>query len=449
MANGIFPEGFIWGAATSAYQVEGAVREDGRGESVWDRFVRKPGAIAGGQNADIACDHYHRYPEDIEIMRELGINAYRFSIAWPRVLPQGWGTPNEPGLDFYDRLVDALLAAGIQPCPTLFHWDLPVRLDDAGGWLSRDTPKAMQEYTDLVSRRLGDRVGRWMTVNEPWVLTVLGHALGILAPGHANWDEVPLVGHHLLLAHGWATQTIRENVDSAAVGIGLPLMPVHPGSDAEQDLEASVREDGIRNRMWLDPLQGRGYPTDVEELFGDAWPEIDADDLAAIATPTDYLGLNYYFPAFVVDDPAGPVTRTRSIDPPDLPQTAAGWPVMPSGLTELLVRLQTEYGIETITITENGAAFADPSPHNDRVPDPQRTAFLRDHLEAVLEAIGQGVNVDGYFVWSLLDNFEWASGYGARFGIVHVDFDTQQRTIKDSGRWYARTVQSNELADPA
>jgi beta-glucosidase len=448
MASTPFPSDFIWGASTSAYQIEGAIREDGRSDSIWDTFCRVPGRIADGSSGRFACDHYHRYPEDIAIMRELGLNTYRFSIAWPRVLPKGWGAVNKAGLDFYDRLVDELLAAGIQPLPTLFHFDLPSRLENKGGFLSRDIPKAMAEYADIVSRRLGDRIERWMTVNEPWIFTYLGYALGVFAPGHQNWAEVPVVGHHMLLSHAWAMQAIRTNIPDAKITIGLPLSPVYPGSDHERDLEASIRQDGLINRMWLDPLHGRGYPADVAELFGDDWPEIDQADLDAIASPVDWLGVNYYYPTYVVDDPSAPISMTREAPPSNLPVTGPGWPVQPSALTEILTRLHTEYGVASIVVTENGAAFDDPPVVNGSIDDQQRARFLHDHLEAVLDAIEQGVRVDGYCVWSLLDNFEWASGYNARFGLVGVDYETQGRTIKQSGRWYAKVIEENGLVPP-
>ncbi len=449
MGETSFPDGFRWGAATSAYQIEGAVREDGRGESIWDRFVRKPSVVVDGGTGDVACDHYHRSTEDVAFMRELGIDLYRFSIAWPRILPNGWGKPNKAGLDFYDRLVDDLLAQGIEPSPNLYHWDLPVRLQDAGGWLARDAALAFQEYADVVSRRVGDRVKHWMTINEPWVHAVIGHAMGIHAPGGMHWPDVAAVGHHLMLAHGLGLGAIRSNVGSATVGIGLPLSPVFAGSDHERDMEASIREDGLRNRFWLDPLAGSAYPSDIVELFGDDWPEIEAGDMDAISSPVDYIGVNYYGPTYVVDDPDAPVMQIRWTTNPELATTAAGQMIDPSALTALLLRLREEYGGLRITITENGAAFPDPAPEDGIVSDPERARFLHSHLEAVVDAIEQGVEIDGYVVWSLMDNFEWAEGYTKRFGLVHVDFETQHRTIKESGRWFARIIEQNALIDPA
>ena len=297
-----FPDGFTWGAATAAYQIEGAAREDGRGSSIWDTFSQTAGKVKNGDTGEIACDHYHRWPSDIEIMRELNLQAYRFSVSWPRILPDGWGKVNPAGLDFYDRLVDGLLDAGIEPWLTLYHWDLPSRLHDRGGWPSRDTAKAFAEYADVVSNHLGDRVSNWITINEPWVVAVLGYGWGIHAPGHKNWTEVAATAHHLLLAHGMAVPVIRSHVADAKVGITLNPAPIYPATDLARDADAAVREDGLRNRIWLDPLAGRGYPADVVELFGDAMPEVEGSDLDLIAVPTDFLGVNYYTPDYVVED---------------------------------------------------------------------------------------------------------------------------------------------------
>ncbi|CAN5751391.1 GH1 family beta-glucosidase [soil metagenome] len=448
MSGQNFPDGFMWGAATAAYQIEGAVREDGRGESIWDRFCRVPGAIANGDIGDVACDHYHHWQQDIALMRELGLGAYRMSIAWPRVLPQGWGRVNAEGLDFYERLVDGLLAAGIVPWITLYHWDLPVRLDEAGGWVSRDTAKALAEFADVVTNRLGDRVKHWITVNEPWVISVLGYGLGIHAPGHRNWQEATEAAHHVLLGHGLCLPVIRGHVPGARIGIALNPTTVYPGSDHERDLEAATREDVLRNRLWLDPLAGRGYPADMVELFGDLMPEIETGDMEAISGPIDFLGVNYYSPSYVVDDPEASPIDVRGADQPEMPHTAMGWVVEPRAFTELLIRLHTDYNLGPLHVTENGAAFNDPLPDEGAVSDPLRTSYLHDHLEAILEARSAGAPVEGYFVWSLMDNFEWAEGYAKRFGIIHVDYPTQQRTIKESGRWYSRVIEGNALVEP-
>ncbi|CAN5720228.1 GH1 family beta-glucosidase [soil metagenome] len=448
MSNNAFPDGFVWGAATSAYQVEGAVNEDGRGESIWDRFARVPGRIANGDTGEQACDHYHRWPEDIELMKELGLGAYRFSIAWPRILPKGWGAASSVGLDFYDRLTDGLLDAGIEPWVTLYHWDLPARLETMGGWAGRDTPKALAEFAEVVTRRYGDRVKKWITVNEPWVISVLGYGWGIHAPGERNWGSVAAAAHHVMLGHGWSVPVIREQVPNARVGIALNPTTILAGSDLERDFEAAIREDGLRNRMWLDPLAGRGYPDDMIELFGNMMPEIEPGDLKAIAQPTDFLAVNYYSPGYVADSPETLPLRTRPVARPELESTAMGWHVQPGALTELLVRLHTDYHFGPIYVTENGAAFEDPTPEDGVVHDPRRLRYLHDHLVAVLDALASGVPVEGYFAWSLMDNFEWAEGYAKRFGIVHVDFETQKRTIKQSGRWYSNVIDRNELVDP-
>jgi beta-glucosidase len=381
-------------------------------------------------------------------MRELGLTAYRFSVSWPRILPRGWGQVNRAGLDFYERLVEGLLAAGIEPWVTLYHWDLPVWLEDAGGWASRDTPKALAELTDVVTDRLGDRVTRWITVNEPWVVSVLGYGMGIHAPGRRNWKDAAAAAHHLMLGHGWSTPVIRDRSPESRVGIALNPTPIYPGSDHERDEEAALRADGFRNRFWLDPLAGRGYPRDMLDLFGDLMPGIEAGDMEAIATPIDFLGVNYYNPDYVSDAPDDDPLQIRFVDQPDREKTAMGWVVQPEAFTDLLIRLHTEYDFGPLSITENGAAYDDPLPQDETVADPRRVRYIHDHLEAVLEARAAGVPVEGYFSWSLLDNFEWAEGYTKRFGLVQVDYATQQRTIKDSGKWYARVIELNQLIDP-
>jgi beta-glucosidase len=448
MSGWEFPDGFVLGAATAAYQIEGAVREGGRGESIWDRFSHTPGNIANGDSGDVACDHYHRWPEDVVLMRELGLRAYRFSVAWPRILPRGWGRVNAQGLDFYERLVDTLLAAGIEPWITLYHWDLPVRLEDAGGWNSRDTPKALAELADVVANRLGDRVTRWITVNEPWVISVLGYGVGIHAPGRRSWRDAAAAAHHVLLGHGWSAPVIRDRSPGSQVGIALNPTTIYPGSDHERDEEAALRADGLRNRFWLDPLAGRGYPRDMLDLFGDLMPDIEAGDMEDIATPIDFLGVNYYNPNYIADAPDDPPLHIRYVDHPDLEHTATGWIVQPQAFTELLLRLHTDYNLGPMYITENGAAYDDPLPQDGTVADPRRSRYIHDHLEALLEARSAGAPVEGYFAWSLMDNFEWAEGYSKRFGLVHVDFATQQRTIKSSGRWYAQLLAENRLPAP-
>ncbi|MDP9368612.1 MAG: GH1 family beta-glucosidase [Chloroflexota bacterium] len=439
-----FPDGFVWGAATASYQIEGAAREDGRGESIWDRFSHTPGKILNGDTGDVACDHYHRWREDIALMRELGLAAYRFSVAWPRVLPDGRGQVNDGGLDFYDRLVDGLLEVGIAPWVTLYHWDLPQPLEDAGGWPNRETADAFVNFADVVSRRLGDRVNRWITLNEPWVSAFLGYQMGVHAPGRTDLDDALAASHTLLLAHGRAVPAIRANNEDASVGITLNLSPTYPASPEPADAAAARRYDGYLNRWFLDPIFGCGYPADMLDTYGALAPRVEAGDLETIAVPIDFLGVNYYFPTYLAASDDGPLGFVQA--PPEGERTAMGWPVAASGLEELLVRLNREYPTLPLFITENGAAYKDPAPTGDRVPDPARIRYLADHLAAAGHVIAAGVPLRGYFVWSLLDNFEWAFGYDRRFGITHVDFTTQQRTIKDSGRWYARTVRENRLA---
>jgi beta-glucosidase len=440
-----FPAGFVWGAATAAYQVEGGVREDGRGESIWDRFAYTPGRVAGGETGDVACDHYHRWPEDVRLMQRLGLGAYRFSIAWPRILPDGRGTPNEAGLAFYERLVDRLLAAGITPWVTLYHWDLPQPLEDAGGWPRRETAEAFAAYADVVSRRLGDRVRHWITINEPWCVAFLGYHSGVHAPGRTSLPDAVAAAHTLLRGHGLAMQAVRRNVPGARVGIVLNLNLVYPATDSAADRAAAVRLDGYYNRWFLDPLYGRGYPADLAALYGTRPGDDAAADLDLIATPTDFLGVNYYAPAVVRDAPGGGFLDAEHVLVPDGEYTQMGWLVHPQTLYRLLRRLRDEYGVSSLYITENGAAYPDPAPDQGRVADRQRTCYLAGHLAAVQRALADGIPVEGYFAWSLLDNFEWAEGYARRFGLAYVDYATQARTIKDSGRWYRRAIETNAL----
>jgi beta-glucosidase len=423
-----FPPTFVWGTATAAYQVEGAATEDGRGESIWDRFSAMPGNVANGDTGAVACDTYHRYAEDIRLMRALGIGAFRLSVAWPRILPDGRGRVNGAGLDFYDRLVDDLLAAGLDPYVTLYHWDLPQALEEKGGWPVRDTVDAFTEYTEVVVARLGDRVRHWITQNEPWVISWLGYGLGVHAPGRQSERDALAAGHHVLLAHGRAAEVIRRDAPSAEVGITIDLVPTYPYSDEESDVEAARQSDGFRNRWFLDPVLGRGYPEDMLERYAEILPPIVAGDLEAIAAPLDFLGVNYYT-RNVVRAGVGEVA-TEGAEHTDM-----GWEVYPDGLHDLLVRLHAEYELPDLYITENGAAFPD-ARNNGSVADPRRIAYLDGHLDALASAIADGVPVRGYFLWSLLDNFEWAFGYSRRFGIVYVDFETLERVPKDSFAWY-------------
>jgi len=429
---------FVWGVATAAYQVEGAVAEDGRSPSIWDTFCRVPGAIDNGDTGDVACDHYHRWPEDTRLMRELGVGAYRFSIAWPRVLPDGTGAVNPAGLAFYDRLVDALLEAGIRPFATVYHWDLPQALQDRGGWPARDTAHALGEYAGVLGAALGDRVQDWFTVNEPLCSAWIGHLEGRMAPGEQDIARAVPAAHHLLLGHGLAVQALRAAAPGARVGAVVNLSPCEPASADPADLAAARRADGHTNRWWLDPLHGRGYPADMVEVYG-VEPPVRDGDLATIATPTDHLGLNYYFRQVVTDDPAGPPPYARMVPVPDAVRTDMDWEVHPDGLEQLLTRLAGDYGVPRVFVTENGSAWPD-EVVDGTVADLARADFLEAHVAAATRAVGQGVPLAGYFVWSLLDNFEWSYGYAKRFGLVHVDYDTQARTVKDSGRRYAKLI---------
>ncbi|WEF35969.1 GH1 family beta-glucosidase [Pseudoduganella chitinolytica] len=434
IARGDFPPAFRWGTSTSSYQIEGAVQEGGRVESIWDRFCATPGAIRDGSSGTNACDHYRRWPRDLDLARDLGTNAYRFSIAWPRIWTPD-GTPNVQGLDFYDRLVDGMLERGLEPWATLYHWDLPQPLQDAGGWAVRATVHAYTAYVDAVTRRLGDRVKHWITHNEPWCTAMHGHWDGVHAPGIRDFGMALQVCHHVLLSHGLAVPLIRANVPGAQAGIALSLHPVRSASASDDDVAAARRHDGLRNRWFLDPLAGRGYPADILAMLGGLAPRVAPSDLDVIAVPTDFMGLNYYFPETIAHVPGHWPLQAQVVTPSDVERTAFGWEVAPNGLTELLVRLHTEYGVPAIHVTENGSCYDDVVV-DGAVHDTARQRYLVRHLAALRDALAQGVPVQGYFAWSLLDNFEWAEGYTRRFGLTHVDFATQQRLLKDSGQWY-------------
>jgi beta-glucosidase len=426
-----FGSGFQLGVATSSYQIEGAALEDGRAPSIWDTFTHTPGKIKDGSTGDVACDHYHRLEEDVRLMQWLGVDAYRFSIAWPRVVPGGRGAVNEKGLDFYERLVDALLEHGIAPCATLYHWDLPQALEQEGGWLARSTAQAFAEYSAIVARRLGDRVALWLTHNEPWCQAFLGYEKGLFAPGQRDFGHALSAAHHLLLSHGLAVQALRSHVHSP-VGIAPNFMPVHPASNSAQDAAAAARQDGYFNRWFIEPVLGLGYPADMVELYGASMPPGVERDLDIIAQPIDAVGVNYYERCVVAHEDNGSLLQLRRIKASDLPRTADR-EIYPLGLRETLDRLHLQYRVPRIVVTENGAASSADEPIEDgRVHDVVRVDFLRAHLEQVVQARRAGVPVDGYFAWSLMDNFEWSEGYTLRYGIVHVDFETQRRTPKDS-----------------
>ncbi len=433
-----FPPSFAWGAATASYQIEGAVAEDGRGESIWDRFSHTPGRVANGDTGDVACDHYHRWREDVALMAGLGLRAYRFSVAWPRVLPDGAGAVNQAGLDFYDRLVDELLAHGIRPFATLYHWDLPQALQDRGGWASPEIVEHFAHYADAVATRLADRVTDWTTLNEPQVFAFIGYVEGLHAPGLTDPRAGLVAAHHAHLAHRAATDVLRQRRADARIGIALSLWPAVPASDEPADADAARRLDGAVNRWFLDPVFGRPYPADIVELFR---PLLDDLDLGAVVggPPPDVLGVNYYSRHTVVRDSSVPFLSARTVDR-SAPRTAMGWEVHPSSLRDLLVRLHRDYAPGSIVITENGAAFDDEPDAGGFVQDDERIAYVESHLAAVADARAAGVPVDGYLLWSLLDNFEWAEGYAKRFGIVRVDFETLRRIPKASGHWYADVI---------
>jgi beta-glucosidase len=440
-----FPQGFVWGAATASYQFEGAWNEDGKGESIWDRFSHTPGKVQDGDTGDVACDHYHRWEADLNMMKELGLKAYRFSTAWPRVLPQGRGTVNQAGIDFYSRLVDRLLELKIEPFLTLYHWDLPQSLQDEGGWPARAVVDAFVEYVDVLSRALGDRVKNWITLNEPWVSAFVGYRDGRHAPGHTDLHEALAAAHHLLLAHGRAVPVLRANCRGANVGIALNLTPQVPASPSQADRDAAAKVDGYINRWFLDPLVGRGYPNDLVREFDDRMEFIQPGDPEAISAPLDFVGVNYYTRSIVRserlrEEENAPRTVFRGGE-----ITEMDWEVYPEGLYQTLGRLFFEYGFPAIYITENGAAYEDRVDADGRVDDPPRLSYIQRHLKQVHRAIAIGVPAKGYFAWSLMDNFEWSFGYSKRFGLIHVDFPTQQRVLKSSGKWYRGVIAENSI----
>jgi beta-glucosidase len=455
-----FPEGFVWGAATASYQIEGAVDEGGREPSIWDTFSRRPGAVHNGDTGDVADDHYHRYRDDVALLADLGVTHYRFSLAWPRLQPDGRGAVNTEGLDFYSRLVDELLAHDISPWVTLYHWDLPQALEDAGGWPVRDTAARFAEYAALTHERLHDRIRYWTTLNEPWCTAFLGYAAGAHAPGRTEPAAALAAAHHLMLGHGLAVSAMRGQDPASQLGITLNLSPADPATDHPVDLDAARRVDAVSNRIFLDPLLRGRYPDDLRQDVATVtdFGFVEPGDDAVIAAPLDFLGVNYYFRAVVRSNPGEPVQDPHSrawVGSTDvapvrtgLPTTAMGWEIDPTGLSDMLTRVHREYGPLPLYVTENGAAFDDVVT-DGTVADHDRIAFLDSHFRAALQAIGDGADVRGFFVWSLLDNFEWAYGYSKRFGLIHVDYTTQVRTPKDSARWFAQVTRRNALPAPA
>lgn len=441
-----FPDGFLWGCATSAYQIEGSPLADGAGPSIWRRFSHTPGMTHNGETGDVACDHYRRMEDDVRLMADLGLNAYRFSIGWARVLPEGVGRINKNGLGFYDRLVDGLLAHGITPMATLYHWDLPEALDNRGGWLNPEIAEWFAAYARACFDKLDDRVQFWATVNEPWVVTDGGYLHGALAPGHRNLFETPIAGHNLLRAHGRAVQVYRES-GRHRIGIVVNIEPKVPESDSPEDVAAAARAHAYMNRQYLDPIFHGRYPEELKEVFGDAWPEWPSHDMELIRAPTDFIGLNYYTRAVVRHDPNQYPLKAFPVPQPDAAYTETGWEVYPQGLIDALTWLKESYRNPAIYITENGSAFHDPSTvEDDRLDDPLRSSYLKEHLKAAHAAMEAGVDLRGYFAWSLLDNLEWSHGYSKRFGLIHVDFTTQKRTLKSSADLYRSIIATNGRA---
>ncbi len=449
----LFPDGFLWGAATSAYQIEGSPLADGAGPSIWHRFSHTPGCTERGETGDVACDHYRRFADDVLLMKELGLRAYRFSISWSRVLPHGRGTVNRPGLDFYERLVDRLLEHSITPCVTLYHWDLPAALDDLGGWLNPEIAQWFADYARIVTRALGDRVPMFATLNEPWVIVDAGYLHGVHAPGHRSVGEVPIGARNLLRAHAAGIRACRSET-RAQLGIVLNLEPKDPASDSPIDRAATARADASMNRMYMEPLFQGSWPAEVKESLGEAWPRDMDDALAEIRVPIDFLGVNYYTRSVVRHDDDALPWRASAVPQENATITETGWEVHPPSFTKALEWASERSGGLPIYVTENGAAFPDPEQTGaDVLPDPMRVTYFREHLRAAHAALAHGVDLRGYFAWSLMDNYEWSAGYSKRFGLVHVNFATQKRTPKSSALFYRDVIRTRgaalEMESPA
>lgn len=440
-----FPDDFTWGVATAAYQIEGSVDTDGRGESIWDRFSHTAGKTSNGETGDVTCDHYNRWPEDIAIMKDLGVPAYRFSIAWPRILPDGAGAINHAGLDFYDRLVDALLEANIKPFPTLYHWDLPQALEDNGGWPARDTAYAFADYAERVASRLGDRVHDWWTVNEPWCVAELGYRNGEHAPGRANQPAAAAAAHHVLLGHGLALQAVKATSPASRIGIVINADAHMPRSTHPADIAAAELAHDINTRWYLDPVMRGEYPESAVAHHGWDRVEVQDGDMAIISAPMDHLGINYYTRRISHDPTVDDSARPEALLEADLPRTTMGWEVYPAGLRDVLVRFNGEYELPRTYIAESGVAFVD-EVVDGAVHDENRRHYLETHFAAAAEARDAGVPLHGYFIWTLMDNFEWQNGYDQRFGLVRIDYETQQRTVKDSGYWFAKVIRDSSMA---
>lgn len=439
-----FPSNFLWGSATSAYQIEGSPLVDGAGESIWTRFAKTPGSVANGDTGDVACDHYQRYKSDVGLMKQLGLQAYRFSVSWSRVLPQGTGGVNQAGLDFYKNLVDELLANDIEPLATLYHWDLPAALDDRGGWLNPEIADWFADYAEVMYQALDGKVKKWATINEPWVVVDGGYTHGVMAPGHKSLVETPIAVHNIMRAHGAAVKRYRA-VGQHEIGLVVNIEPKYPASQSEADLAATKRADVHMNKQYIEPAIHGRYPQGLAEIYGDAWQEWPEEDLQLISQPIDFVGLNYYTRNVTQhDEKAHWLLQAAPIKQPGATYTETGWEVYEQGLIDTLVWIKELYGNPPIYITENGAAFYDPPKAAEgRIHDPLRVSYLHSHIKAVHSAIELGVDVRGYMLWSLFDNLEWALGFSKRFGIIHIDFETLQRTFKDSGMFYSKVIETN------
>ncbi|MDK2800884.1 MAG: beta-glucosidase [Clostridiales bacterium] len=446
MVQFTFPKNFLWGVATASYQIEGAYKEDGRGESIWDRFSHIPGKVVNGDTGNVACDHYHLYPQDVKLLKEIGVNTYRFSISWPRIFPEGKGKPNEKGMTFYKELIHLLVQNNIKPAVTLYHWDLPQKLQNIGGWANRKITAYFEQYARYVFKELGDLVPIWITHNEPWVFSFLGNWKGVHAPGLTDFSTALQVSHHLLLAHSKAVRAFREMGLKGEIGITMAMSPMYPASQNKEDIEAAWRKDGFQNRWFIDPIFKGKYPSDMLDWYLDkvVMPEVKESDLEIISSPIDFLGVNYYFREIIKEDKNEWPLNLKVVTA-DGGKTAMGWEIYPEGLYDLLTRLHQEYNGIKILITENGAAFNDIINREGKVEDDNRLDYLYQHIVQAYRAIQSGVNVSGYYVWSLLDNFEWAEGYNKRFGITYVDYKTQRRILKKSGYWYKKVIQNNGL----
>ena len=438
-----FPHGFLWGCATSAYQIEGGKDADGKGPSIWDRFAHTPGQMRDGAHGDVACDHYHRFRDDVALMKKLGMQAYRFSLSWARILPEGTGRVNPGGIKFYSDLIDELLANDIEPIVTLYHWDMPAALDDRGGWLNRDCADWFADYAQVVFEQFDGRVKKWTTLNEPWVISDGGYLKGTIAPGHINLYEAPIASHNMMRAHGAAVKVYRE-VGRYEIGLAVNIEPKYPASGSNEDAAATRRACAYMNEQYLDPAILGSYPVELREVFNGAWPQWPRSDFDLIQQPIDFIGVNYYTRSVTRHDDNDWPVRASAVKQGQATYTETNWEVFPQGLTDTLVWVKQRYGDVPLYITENGAAFFDPPcAQGGRVRDPLRTDYLQKHLLAVREAIDHGVNIKGYMVWSFMDNLEWSLGFSKRFGIVHVNFDTLERTPKDSAHYYSRVIASH------